>query len=104
MVPPSALPPPTRTAISLPASALSPFVGTYELATGLQLDVTLQNGALFVRSNSGGAPAQLWPESNTDFFVKEVDARVTFIRDASGKVSGLVLHQYGRDRPAKKTR
>src|SRR5437870_6606522 len=26
------------------------------------------------------------------------------IRDASGAVSGLVLHQYGRDRPAKKHR
>ena len=104
MVPPSALPPRPRTAISLPASALSSFVGTYELAMGLQLDVTLQNGALFVRSNSGGAPAQLWPESSADFFVKEVDAQVTFVRDARGAVSGLVLHQYGRDRPAKKIR
>lgn len=32
---------------------------------------------------------------------KEVDAQVTFTRDASGAATGLVLHQDGRDRPAK---
>src|SRR2546427_50408 len=93
-----------RVAIELPASALSPYVGVYEVASGLELDVTLQNGALHIRSSIGGAPAQLWPESNNDFFAKGVDAQVTFVRDASGAVSGLVLHQYGRDRPAKKRR
>jgi len=88
----------------LPASALAPYIGVYELAPGLELDVSLQNGALHIRSSIGGAPVQLWPESNNDFFAKDVDAQVTFVRDASGAVSGLVLHQYGRDRPAKKRR
>lgn len=104
MVPPSALPPRARTAIGLPASALPPFVGVYELAPGLEFDITLRNGALFIRSNTGGAPSQLWPESNNDFFAKGVDAQVTFVRDARGTVSGLVLHQYGRNRPARKLR
>src|SRR6266550_2391658 len=102
LVPPSALPPRARVAIELPASALSSYVGVYELAVGLDFDVTLDNGALHIRSSNGGAAVQLWPESNNDFFAKDVDAQVTFVRDASGAVSGLVLHQYGRDRPAKK--
>ncbi|MHB1298854.1 MAG: DUF3471 domain-containing protein [Gemmatimonadaceae bacterium] len=104
MVPPSALPPTVREAIDLPASALSPYVGVYELAAGMELEITLRNGALFVRSNVGGSPSQLWPESHTDFFVRGADAQVTFTRDATGAVSGLVLHQYGRDRPARKRR
>jgi len=104
MVPPSALPQRTRVAIELPASALSPHVGVYELASGLELDVTLQHGALHIRSSIGSAAVQLWPESNNDFFAKDVDAQVTFVRDASGAVSGLVLHQYGRHRPARKRR
>jgi Domain of unknown function (DUF3471) len=104
MVPPSALPPRARTAIELPASALSPYVGAYELAPGLELEVALRNGALFIQSSIGSTPAQLWPESNTDFFAKGVDAQVSFVRDASGKVSSLVLHQYGRNRTAKKLR
>lgn len=104
MVPPSALPPKQRTAIDLPAAALPPFVGVYELGSGLQFDVTLREGMLYVRSSAGGEPVRLWPETRTDFFVKEVDAQITFVRDASGTVTGLVLHQYGRDRPARKIR
>jgi hypothetical protein len=57
-----------------------------------------------VHSSAGGAAVRLWPETATDFFVKEVDAQITFTRDASGAVSGFVLHQYGRDRPARKVR
>ncbi len=104
LVPPSALPPKTRTAIDLPATALSPYVGVYELAQGVQLAITLRDGALYARSSTGGDPVRVWPESNANFFVKEADAQMTFTRDASGMVTGLVLHQYGRDRPAKKIR
>jgi Domain of unknown function (DUF3471) len=104
MVPPSALPPRKRTAITLPASALSPFVGVYQIAPGTELQVTMQNGALFVRSTTGGSALHLWPESATSFFVSEADAQLTFTRDPSGAVTGLVLHQFDRDRPAKKIR
>lgn len=104
MVPPSALPPRKRTAIALPASALPPYVGLYRLAPGLEFDVTMRDGALFIRSTAGGTALHLWPESGTDFFVNEVDAQVTFTRDASGTVTGLLLHQFGRDRPARKIR
>lgn len=102
MVPPSALPPRTRVAIELPTSAMSSYVGVYRLAPGLDFQVTMQHGALFIRTSGGGPAVQLWPESNADFFVKEIDAQVTFTRDASGSATGLILHQYGRDRPARK--
>lgn len=104
MVPPSALPPSRHTAVELPASALSPYVGAYQLAPGLELDVTMRDGVLFIRSTEGGPAVRLWPESGSDFFVNEVDAQLTFTRDASGNVAGLVLHQWGRDRPARKIR
>src|SRR6266513_1266868 len=100
MVPPSALPQRARVAIELPAAALSPYVGVYELASGLELDVTLQNGALHIRSSIGSAAVQLWPESNNDFFATGADAHATFVRDASRAASGPVPPQYGRDRRA----
>ena len=34
------------------------------------------------------------------FFLKVVDAQVEFTRDASGKVTGAILHQGGRSMPA----
>jgi hypothetical protein len=64
----------------------------------------MDGDALTIRSTLGGAPVRLWPETEAEFFVKEVDAQVTFTRVASGAVTGLVLHQYGRQRQAKKVR
>jgi hypothetical protein len=102
LVPPSAIPPRRRTAIELSPSALSQFVGTYEVAQGLNLEVSVHDGALSIRSTPVGEHVRLWPETGTDFFVKERDAQVTFSRDSSGNVIGLVLHQFGRDTPAHK--
>ena len=103
LVPPSAIPPKQHTAITLSESALRPLVGRYELNPGWQLVVTTNGEGLMVQSTVGGGPAvRLWPESTTDFFVKEVDAQIKFVRGSNASVTGLVLHQYGRDRPATK--
>lgn len=104
MVPPSALPSRERTAIGLPSSELARNVGVYLLQRGVQFDVTMRDGSLFVRSNTGGPAVKLWPETTSDFFVKEIDAQITFTRDASGGASGLVLHQFGRERSGKRIR
>jgi len=104
MVPPSALPPRPRTAIELPVSALPGYAGVYEFAPGWELRITMQNGALYGVSSLGGTPARLWPESPTEFFLKEADAQITFTKNASGAVTGAVVHQFGRDRAAKKIR
>lgn len=103
LVPPSALPPKARTAVALPASALAPLVGVYQLDRDLAIGVVLRDGALYGTA-TGGTERRLWPESDRDFFVREVDAQVTFVRDAGGTVTGLVVHQAGRDRTARKIR
>lgn len=104
MVPPSALPPKSRIAIEMPTAALAPYVGEYEVARGLELIVGMRDNALTIMSAPGGATVRLWPESATTFFVKELDAQVTFMRDPSGAVTALVWHQYNRDRQAIKKR
>jgi len=37
-----------------------------------------------------------------DFFLKAVDAQIKFVKDAQGKVTGLVLRQGRRETPAQK--
>src|SRR5438445_6716578 len=56
LIPPSALPPKPRTAIDLPVSVLSQYVGRYDLppsaaqdAPGFLIDVTLKDGALYIK-------------------------------------------------------
>jgi hypothetical protein len=47
---------------------------------------------------------QVYPESETEFFYKGVDAQLTFERDKSGAVKSLVLHQAGLDQRATKVK
>ncbi|MDQ6827925.1 MAG: DUF3471 domain-containing protein [Gemmatimonadota bacterium] len=104
LVPPSALPPAPRATVELPGSELARYVGVYHLAQGLELEVTLRDGGLFARSNAGGAPVRLWPEGGATFFAKEADAEIRFMHDATGAVTAVVVHQYGRDRFGRKIR
>jgi hypothetical protein len=46
---------------------------------------------------TGQRALEVFPESETRFFYKTVDAQITFQRDESGKVDRLILHQSGRD-------
>ena len=109
LVPPSAAPPrKVRNAIDLPVSTLFAYVGKYNLSpafagVGVMLDVHLRDGALYL-TPSGQPEARLWPESATDFFFREIDAQVSFTRNASGVVTGLVLHQGGEDRVGPKVK
>ncbi|HVX39049.1 MAG TPA: serine hydrolase [Gemmatimonadaceae bacterium] len=91
-----------RTAITLPADVLSRYVGTYQLAPNFALVVTLDGDALYAQA-TGQPKIRIWPESETDFFIKEVDAQISFVRDAQGTVTGLVLHQNGANIPGKKS-
>ena len=92
-----------RTAIDVYAAVLARYVGTYQLAPTFALEVTMEGGALYAQA-TGQGKLRLWAESETDFFLKEVDAQVTFIRDAQGVVTSLVLHQNGQNPTARKVK
>jgi len=46
---------------------------------------------------TGQTKLPLFPEAEGKFFLKAVDAQVDFVKDATGAVTHLVLHQGGRD-------
>ncbi len=99
--PPTA--PTARKEISVAPAVLEPYVGEYELAPNFTIVVTREGARLF------GQPTaqqrfQLWPETETDFFLKEVNAQVRFVRDAAGKVANLILFQDGQQAPGRKIR
>ena len=108
LTPPSALPPKRRNAIELPATTFARYVGSYDLpasafqgSPGVRLDVSVRDGALYIKPVNQ-PEARLWPEAMHEFFVKEADIQVTFTEDANGRVTGLVVHQNGEDRRARK--
>jgi uncharacterized protein YneR len=83
------------------SAILATYAGTYELTPGFSLIVTVEDGRLFTQP-TGQSKLELFPESDTKFFLKEVDAQVDFEKGPDGSVTGLVLHQGGRDLPGKK--
>ena len=92
-----------RTAIELRPDVLARYVGTYQLAPNLTLEITLKDDALWVHPTNQSV-LRLWPESDTTFFLKELDAQLSFVRDAQGAVTAVVLHQNGQDMTAPKVR
>jgi hypothetical protein len=50
------------------------------------------------------APAQfqIFAEAPAEFFLKVVDAQISFEKDSSGKVVRLILHQGGQNVPGVK--
>ncbi|MGH8290299.1 MAG: serine hydrolase [Steroidobacteraceae bacterium] len=88
-------------AISLPVMVLEKYVGKYQLAPDFILTVT-RAGEHLVTQATGQGPVPIYAESQTEFFARMIDARITFVADSKGEITGLVLHQGGRDLPAKR--
>jgi CubicO group peptidase (beta-lactamase class C family) len=76
------------------------YVGEYQLAPTFIIAISREGDRLMAQA-TGQPLIELFPESETKFFLKVVDAKVTFVRDAGGKTTHLILHQ-GGDQQAKK--
>ena len=87
--------------IELPAGALQEYVGDYPLTPAFVLNVTVQDGRLAVQA-TGQPRFPVYASAKDEFFYKVVDAQITFQRDATGRVNGLVLHQGGLNQAAAK--
>ena len=97
----AAEPVPDRTEVEVSDEILKTYVGEYQLAPSFSIVVTLEDGALFVQA-TGQPKIPVFAESETKFFLKVVDAQITFNKDDTGVVVGLILHQGGANQPGRK--
>ncbi len=88
--------PVVRTPVKVDRAVLARYVGTYELSPKFSITYTLEGDQLMTQAtNQGKFP--LFPESETKFFLKIVDAETEFFTNDKGEVSYMVLYQGGRD-------
>jgi CubicO group peptidase (beta-lactamase class C family) len=91
--------PSERKEITLSPQALQKYVGSYELTfpdRAVPFVITLEDGKLLAKL--GQQPKfPIFAESETLFFYKVVDAQLEFVKSEKGEITGLVLHQNGRD-------
>jgi CubicO group peptidase (beta-lactamase class C family) len=94
-------PPADHTEIQLDPDTLEKYAGQYQLAPNILITIK-RNGSRLSAQLTGQGPAEIFPESKTDFFYRVVDAQITFKLDSQGRANGLILHQLGRDQLAQR--
>ena len=93
--------PSERREVAVAPAILANYVGTYALSPDFSLVITLEGGQLMSQA-TGQGKFPLFAESDTKFFLKTIDAQVEFVKNDKGEVTGLILHQGGRDTNATK--
>ena len=92
------------TEVKIDPAKFDDYVGQY--ATPTNPDVVLsffrEGNKYYVQATNQGR-IEIFPASESKFFVKLFDAQVDFVRDAQGKVTGIVWHQEGRTTNANRT-
>jgi CubicO group peptidase (beta-lactamase class C family) len=88
-------------AVAVDPKTYEVYVGEYEVSPTFIVKVFKEGEKLMTQAT--GQPAfELFPEAENKFFLRVVNAKVTFNRDDKGTVTGLIIHQDGRDMPGKK--
>jgi CubicO group peptidase (beta-lactamase class C family) len=88
--------------VKVPEAVLQDYVGEYELAPGFKIAVTREGSNLYGQA-TGQDRFQMFPRGEQEFFLRVVQARIEFQRDAEGKVTSLVLFQGGQTLPGRRT-
>jgi len=88
--------PSVRISVKVDPTVLEAYAGTYKASPTFIVVYTLEGTQLFAQA-TGQKKFPIYPESETKFFMKVVDAEIEFHRDDKGKVDYLTLHQGGHD-------
>jgi len=81
---------------TVPDAVLASYVGNYELKPGFILSITKEGNQL--KAQATGQPAfEIFPKSDTEFYVKVISAQITFNKSEAGAVESLTLFQGGQE-------
>lgn len=92
-----------RKEITLPITQLEKLVGVYEVEKEFEIKITLDNNQLFAQL-TGQKAFPIYPETETLFFLKIVDAQLQFYQNEKGEFVKLNLLQNGNTAKAKRVK
>jgi hypothetical protein len=95
VTPPSATDASAAQAVSVSPAVLVGYVGSYRFGPNSVMTVKLE-GLQLSTQLTGQRFVPIYPSSNVAFFMKVVDAHMTFVVDAQGKGTALEFFQNGR--------
>src|SRR5678809_466495 len=94
-------PPAEHKEIPLDSKIVDRYVGVYQLAPNVLMTMS-REGNKFYTQLTGQPKFEVFAESDRKFFLKVVDAQLTFDVDPQGVATQTTLHQNGRDQVAKR--
>lgn len=77
------------------AKVFDTYVGEYEVGPGFVMRV-FREGDKFMTQATGQEKFEIFPESDTTFYPRAFVAKLTFVKDADGKVNSIRIEQGGR--------
>jgi len=89
-----------RTEVKVSPALFDSYAGIYDLPGIMTMEIVKENDKLMAVAQ--GQKFELFPESETKYFLKVVDAQIEFQKDADGKVNQLTLHQNQQSMVAKR--
>ena len=87
---------PVEEEVEVDEEILNRYAGTYNLAPGFDIVMTVEDGKLMTQA-TGQGKFQLFPKSETRFFLKVVPAEVEFVADENGEYNKMILYQNGQE-------
>jgi beta-lactamase regulating signal transducer with metallopeptidase domain len=90
-----------RTVVSFDPKDFDKYVGYYQLTSTVFFHI-FRTADRYYLQLTGQPPVEQFPESPSKFFATVVAAQISFVVDANGQVTGLVLHQNGTQRQAER--
>ena len=87
-------PPKAHTAVAIRPELADRYAGRYQITPKFILTFSREGDRYFLVATDQPRN-EVFPESEADFFAKGFDAQITFVKDAQGNWSSLVLHQGG---------
>ncbi|UFH53851.1 serine hydrolase [Spirosoma sp. KNUC1025] len=87
--------------VAVDTTTLQSYVGNYQLTPAFAIVITREGEQLYGQA-TGQPRFELFAETKTKFYLKVVDAQITFKNNDQGEVEQLVLHQNGQDIPGKR--
>ncbi len=91
-----------RIAIPLDPKEFDKFVGCYQFRFNEFLTITRDGGRFLAGLTYKKGRAELSPESETKFFVKDGPAQLSFTLNSQNYAESVVLHEDGNEVPAKR--
>jgi hypothetical protein len=94
-----------HTGIKLSDDVLKKYVGQYDFDKKHHAYITFENNQLQMEAPQGGLPkSPLFAEDETNFYLKIINARIEFVKDASGNIASLIAHYNGKNEICKKVK